>query len=192
MKKSMFLLATAAAFQTSAATAATLSEANFRVDYVYDDGTTNGLAMYTNTNGPIFGTVGPGPDASIRVEERTDIQFDFDDRSLDLIINTSLADPVWDSITFNGIRITFLDLAADIESFSLVSSSFGPITQIYSATEIFMSWPGAAYPNGSTASFSVELTDAVAPVPLPAGAPLLLAALAALGVMRRRRTAEVS
>jgi hypothetical protein len=170
-------IAGAAILSASAASAATLDGASFTVDYLFPDAST----VYSQTNGPINGTVGDGIDAAIIVENVTTISLDFDALSLHVVLNTTLENLKWNPALFNGLRITFTDLPAAIRAFDLVSSDISPVTPTFSEAELFISWPEASYQDGDKLSFSVAL------VPLPAALPLMLAGLAGLGAISLRR-----
>jgi hypothetical protein len=174
------LMAGAMLIAASAVSAATLDGASFQVDYLYPD---TG-SVYGGANGPIAGTVGAGVDATINVEGVTDIALDFDGLSLDVTLTTVLSNPTWTGAPFNGLRISFTDLPSDFTAFSLVDSSFGPITTSFSGTDLFINWNGASYVNGSNAAFAMDLA---APVPVPAALPMLLAGIAALGALHQRQ-----
>lgn len=165
------------------ANAATLDGRSFTLDYLIPDMST----VYLSTNGPIAGTVtaGPGVDAAIEVEGVTTISLDFDGNMLKVLLNTILNGPEWNTAPFNGIRISFAGTPG-FDAFSMTDNSFGPITPSFSGSTLFLNWPGAAYVDGSTATFEVSL----APIPLPAALPLLATALAGgagFAKARRRR-----
>ncbi|WP_347139847.1 VPLPA-CTERM sorting domain-containing protein [Paracoccus sp. SSK6] len=68
----------------------------------------------------------------------------------------------------------------------MASITIGPITTSSDADEVLVNWTGASYGTGSTATFDIGYD--IAPVPLPAGLPLLAAALGSLIALRRKRT----
>lgn len=165
-------------FAAAAASAGTLDGEDFQLDYLFPDSAT----LYGQTDGPVFGTVGPGIDATIDVEGVTQIALDFSGLKLDIAMTSSLVNPVWSTAPFNGLRVTFLSLASPFVSFSEVAASFGPISPSFTDDELFVNWNGAGYEDGSTASFAVGL----APVPLPASVLMLLAGVGGIGALRLR------
>lgn len=68
---------------------------------------------------------------------------------------------------------------------SLTSFALSSATS-FDADELFINWAGASYGTGSTATFDIGYD--IAPVPLPAGLPLLAAGLGSLIALRRKRT----
>ena len=169
-----------AALAAPEARAATLDGMTLSAVYLYPDvGTVYSDATET---GPF--TVGAGVDASIDVEGVTDILLDFASNALTVTFNTTLTNPTWVNSSFNGLQISLLSGAA-FTGFSHTGGSISPFGTSFDGGNLFISWPGVSYVDGSTMSFDV----AVAPVPLPATLPFLAAGMAGLAVLRRRRAA---
>ena len=160
--------------------AATLNGATMSAVYLYPDSSTT----YPNATptGPFV--VGAGVEGVISVENVTNIGLDFSGSQLLVNMATVLANPVWNDVGFNGFKVSLLSLGLTITDFALVRSTFGPITTSFTATDLFVSWSGAAYHDGDTAVFSIG----VSAVPLPAGLPLLLAGLGGLALVARRKS----
>jgi hypothetical protein len=146
-----------AALAAPEARAATLDGMTLSAVYLYPNAGT--VYPEATETGPF--TVGAGVDASISVEGVTDILLDFAENALSLMSGTA----------FTG--------------FSHTGGSIAPFGTSFDASNLFITWPGVSYVDGSTMSFDV----AVAPVPLPATMPFLAAGLAGFALLRRRRAA---
>jgi hypothetical protein len=169
-----------AALAAPEARAATLDGMTLSAVYLYPDaGTVYSDAIET---GPF--TVGAGVDASIDVEGVTDILLDFAANALTVTFNTKLTNPTWVNSSFNGLQLSLLSGTA-FTGFSHTGGSIAPFGTSFDASNLFITWPGVSYVDGSTMNFDV----AVAPVPLPATLPFLAAGMAGFALLRRRRTA---
>lgn len=169
-----------AALAAPEAKAATLDGTTLSAVYLYPDAET--VYPDANETGPF--TVGAGVDASINVEGVTDILLDFAANGLTVTFNTTLTSPTWVNSSFNGLRISLLS-GTEFTGFSHAGGSIAPFGTSFDAGNLFITWPGVSYVDGSTMSFDV----AVALVPLPATMPFLAAGMAGFALLRRRRAA---
>lgn len=165
------------------AQAATLDGLTLSAEYFHPDTAT--VYPDATTTGPF--TVGVGPDAVINVEGVTAITMDFFSNSLAILFNTTLTNPTWVNSAFNGLRIE-LQSPGSFTAFSLVNSDIGTVSASFDANTLWINWAGASYVEGSALSFDIGY-DAPAPIPLPAGLPLLALALGGLAVLGRNRRA---
>lgn len=169
-----------AALAAPEARAATLDGMTLSAVYLYPDAGT--VYPEATETGPF--TVGAGIDATISVEGVTDILLDFAANALTVTFNTTLTNPTWESTPFNGLQISLLSGTA-FTGFSHTGGSIAPFGTSFDAGNLFITWSGVSYVDGSTMSFDV----AVAPVPLPATMPFLAAGMAGFALLRRRRAA---
>ena len=164
------------------AQAATLDGQTLSAEYRYPDlGTLYPLAT-PNPSGSFV--VGAGVEAVINVEGVTNITLDFIGNSLTVLFGTVADNPTWTDKPFNGLRIA-LESPGKFTSFSQTDGP-GIKATSFNANELFINWAGLSYADGMTLTFDI---DYAAPVPLPAGLPLLALALGGLAVLGRKRAA---
>ena len=165
----------------NSAGAATLNGVSMSATYLFPDQST----VYPQSTGTGTFVVGAGLDGTVNVEGVTDIFLDFADNTLDVSFSTSLSNPTWTNTAFSGLKIS-LESLGEFSSFALVSSTFSSVSTSFDADNLFINWAGASYTTGSSAVFTVGY-DTPAPVPLPAGLPLLGLGLAMVTALRRKR-----
>ena len=172
------VLAGAAITAASGLQAATVDGLQLSAEYLFPD--TDTVYPNATATGPF--TVGAGLDATISVEDVTDILLDFGGSALTLTFSTTLLSPTWLNHPFNGVKVSMLS-DAWFTGFSQIGGSINAAGTSFDGSNLFINLANVSYVNGSTMTFDV----AVAPVPLPAGLPLLAAGIAGFAVLRRRQ-----
>lgn len=129
--------------------------------------------------------VGAGPESTITVEGVTTITVDFADTSLDLLFNTILTNPTWNSTAFNGVIFTGPGLAT-LNSVTVNGSTnfagFDASRVALSGNQLLLNWQGLSYNDGTSISLSFGV------VPEPATWALLIAGFGMVGYAARRRS----
>lgn len=178
------LIAPVAALALASAAHAGLTGMEFSAYYAYPDIMTN---YDSATVAPPTFIVGPGAEASVNVENVTQIGIDFTDNSLTLVLTTTLENPTWNPSTFNGL---VFDLIAG-SPLGILSAAVDPATTMggfdssrisFDDGQIAINWAGLSYVDGTTVA--VNFTHAV---PEPSSWLLVLGALAFLGTHRSIR-----
>ncbi|MEM9684895.1 MAG: SGNH/GDSL hydrolase family protein, partial [Pseudomonadota bacterium] len=106
------------------------------------------------------------------------------------LINGIVAD-----LNSDRVNVTLIDVAAISAEISADPAAFGftnatdTCNQGATSCDGLVFWDGIHPTDATHALVADAVIDAVTPIPLPAGAPLLLVALGALGVASRRRVA---
>lgn len=165
------------------AQAATLDGTTLSAEYFYPDLDASYPSASPNPTGPLV--VGPGLDAGLNVEGVTTISLDFSGNALTVLFSTILSSPTWNDATFNGLVITLLSPG----NFTAFAQTGGTAIKAISfdADSLFINWAGLSYDSATQLTFDIGYETA--PVPLPAGLPLLALALGGLAVLGRRRAA---
>ena len=138
------------------------------------------------TYAPQTFVVGAGPESQIDVEGVTTINVDFADTSLDLLFNTVLTNPTWNSTAFNGVIFTgpgFASLGSVTVNSSTNFAGFDASRVTLSGNQLLLNWQGLAYNDGTTVSLSFGV------VPEPATWALLITGFGMVGYAARRRGA---
>lgn len=126
----------------------------------------------------------------VNVEGVTQIAVDFTDNSVRFGFTTSLNNPTWSSVSFNGMVFDLLTGS----TFSLTSKSIDPSSTFagfdasrvgYSDNQLTINWNGLSYVNGT--SLLINFTSAPASVPEPGSLALLGLALAGLAYCTRQK-----
>ena len=171
------------------AQAAPLDGLSLSATYYYPDKDTPHNSATTVTN-PF--TVGVGADPVIDVGfGSTKITLDFTGNTLDVLFWTYLDTSAWSDGAFNGLRIT-LNSPGEFTNFSMTGSStvynstIGHARTSFTPHDLWIDWGALSYGTGDTLTFDIGYA---APVPLPAGLPLLALTLGGLAVLGCRRAA---
>ena len=164
------------------AQAATLDGLTLSAEYFFPNLDTSYPFVTPNPSGSFV--VGPGVEASLDVEGVTTIWLDFSGNTLTVLFDTILASPTWTNSPFNGLSIT-LESPGHFTSFAQIGDP-GIKDASFTADTLFINWAGLSYNSDTKLTFAI---DHAAPVPLPAGLPLLALALGGLAVLGRRRAA---
>jgi hypothetical protein len=155
------------------------------VYYAPDLGTPYANAGFTP---PSF-VVGPGQETDGVVEGVTHLLVDFDDTTLTVTLTTTLTAPTWNSAPFNGIVFTspgLLGIAGATVDPATTMAGFDDSRVSFNADQILVNWNGLSYVDGTVVKIDFEF----AAVPEPASLALLGAALAGMGLARRRFSAR--
>jgi hypothetical protein len=159
------------------------------LDAVYfypDTATSYPFASFT----PLSFVVGAGQETVGDVEGVTNllVDVDFDDTTLTITLTTVLTSPTWNAVAFNGPIFTSLSGPLGITDASVdavtTMAGFDDSRVSFNADQILINWNGLSYVNGTV----VKVNFGFAAVPEPASLALLGAALAGMGLARRRRT----
>lgn len=151
--------------------------------YYYPNASTPYDQAAPNPTGPFV--VGTGVEANLDVEGVTDIALDFSGNLLTILFTTTLDEPRWTDVDFNGLRIA-LESLGGFTSFDQTNSTIGPVTTSFDAHTLWIDWGGLSYNSDTALTFDIGYAAAV---PLPAGLPLLVLALGGLAVLGRKRRA---
>jgi hypothetical protein len=157
----------------------------FDVGYFYPDGWTEyGNASFDHPN---F-VAGPGQETTGNVENSTTINVDITGTTLNIILNTSLSNPVWNWEAFNGLIFTM-----EPSYQYIASAQVGPGTTLglfddsrvsLIHDQVGINWRGLRYTDGDVVQ--IDFTLAPTPVPEPATLAMLACGLITLLGLRRR------
>ena len=146
--------------------------------------------------------VGSGEEGTLLVEKVTTLHIDFDVSKLVISFNTTLTDPVWNSVDpvthlpvlQNGPKFTIQSGPVAGNSFigiaNVSTSNNFPVTAfLEDAGTLFVNWAGMPYHTGDTVTVFFANADDAPPAstPLPAALPLFVGGLGALGLLGWRR-----
>lgn len=132
--------------------------------------------------------VGAGIEAIANVEDVTFVSIDFHATGLVLLLNTTLANPRWSSVPFNGLVFDLVSPGA--MGIGGVSVDGQTTLAGFDASRVFLTdgriaidWNGLAYGDGTR----VVIDFVATPVPEPGTYALMLAGLGAVGALGQRR-----
>jgi PEP-CTERM motif len=138
------------------------------------------------TVAPSSFVVGAGVEAIANVEGVTFVSIDFSATSLSLLLNTSLAQPAWGAVAFNGLVFDLTSPGA----LGITGVSVDALTTMpgfdsnrvhVSGNRIAIDWNGLGYVDGTRV-----VVDFATAVPEPATCALMLAGLGLMGVIQKR------
>jgi hypothetical protein len=141
--------------------------------------------IYPSATGPASFVVGDGVEGSLNIEDVTWLDIDFSAFALLITINTVLTNPSWNTAEFNGPGFSVLSGNPFSAITSVTASNGQLVTAALTGGSLFVNWGGTSYNSGDTVS--VTFDEGPAPVPLPAGLPLLASALLLGGFVARRK-----
>ena len=168
--------------------AATLIGDSINAEYDYP---TTGTVYSSSTVSVDPFQVGAGEESVISIEGVTFLHIDFSASSLIITLDTTLADPIWNSVSQNGPAFSILSGNAFPAIYSVVSSNAGPISAFLSSGTLFVNWAGMQYHNGDIVTVTFASGDAArvsAVTPLPSTWMMLLSGFAGFGFFAYRGT----
>jgi len=133
--------------------------------------------------------VGDGVETVVNVEGVTSIAVDVSDTSILFDFSTTLLNPRWGNVPFNGLIFNVVnDVPLNFSSFNISSNfeDFDPSRVSFSNSQVTVNWAGLAYDSNTMLLINFE-TDA-ADVPEPATMTLLGLGFVSAIAMRRRGT----
>lgn len=182
-------LALLSVLPAQAAHAALIGAAISETYYHPDDATPYSGATYA----PQAFVVGAGEESVIDIEGVTELHVDFADNSLVILFNTSLENPKWNAVAFNGPIFSGAAIAG-ITGVSVNGSStlagFDNSRVSVLGQDLRIDWGGLNYANGTTLNLDFTFVrDGTGAVPEPATWAMMIVGFGLVGAASRRRRA---
>lgn len=172
-----------------AAHAALIGAAISETYYYPDDATAYPAATYT----PQAFVVGAGEESVIDIEGVTQLHVDFANSSLAILFNTSLGNPTWNPVSFNG-PIFSGSAIAGITGVTVNGSStlagFDNTRVSVVGQDLRIDWSGLSYTDGTALNLDFTFArDGTGAVPEPATWAMMIVGFGLVGAVSRRRRA---
>ncbi len=181
--KSLLAAASLAATLLASPASATLVGETVSVAYYFPDAMT--VYGSATPSSPLF-LVGGGVESTVDVEGVTFIDVDFGASSLELVFNTVLGSPTWNSVPFNGLIFSSAGFG-QITGWSIDPGttfgigSFDPSDITLVGNDLRLNWQGISYADGQV----LKIDFATSAVPEPATWALLILGFGLVGAAHR-------